>query len=187
MLTIWAEPVGDGVPYATEGPTNGGGLLHPWQTDDYSRWVTRAQMREAVERCDPGNMWYYSGIFRGKPVENSAKATAARHGGRTMMSMIEEFGLPTPYYTDYTELAAAFWRRASAGFSEAVRGEVKIIFGDTVRRRSTWERVEYPSLVANPHVTAIFWALPGTPFRPLWTRGQPALPDGLPGEITRQA
>ncbi|WP_371675136.1 hypothetical protein [Streptomyces sp. NBC_01276] len=145
--------------------------------------MTREQMRHAVERGDPSALWYYSGTYGGKSVEGAAKATAEKYGGRTMMMLIEDLGLPTPYYSDYSERAATFWRWASVGFSEAARGEVRIIFGDAVRRGNTWQRVECPTLMANPRVTAVLWARPGTLFRKLLDGGQcdprGQLPDGV--------
>ncbi|MFJ4313864.1 hypothetical protein ACIP46_01020 [Streptomyces lavendulae] len=180
---IRAEPLGDSVPFAHEGPTNGGGVILPGQTNDFSRWVTREQMRSAVETGDPTALWYYSGTHGGKSVEGAAKATAEKYGGRTMMMLIEDLDLPTPFYSDYSERAAAFWRRASVGFSEAARGEVRIIFGDAVRRGNTWQRVECPTLMANPRVTAVLWAPPGGLFRKLLDGGQRdprrQLPDGI--------
>lgn len=180
---VWAEPVGESVPFAHEGPTNGGGVVLPGQTDDVSRWVTRGQMRCAVERGDPTALWYYSGTHRGKSVEGAAKATAEKYGGQTMMMLIEELSLPTPYYCDYSERAAAFWRRASVGFSEAAQGEVRIVFGDAVRRGNTWQRVECPVLMANPRVTAVLWAPPGGPFRKFLDAGQSDPHDHLPDGI----
>ncbi|MFI6850191.1 hypothetical protein OG535_09545 [Kitasatospora sp. NBC_00085] len=180
---IRAESVGESVPFANEGPTNGGGVVLPGQTDDSSRWVTRAQMRKAVERGDPTAVWYYSGTYRGKSVEEAAKATAEKHGGQTMMMLIEDLNLCTPYYSDYSGKAAAFWRNASLGFSEGARGEVRIIFGDAVRKGNTWQRVECPTLMANPRVDAVLWAQPGTLFRKLLGKGQSdprcQLPDGV--------
>ncbi|MFB7469226.1 hypothetical protein ACFCZ1_38035 [Streptomyces sp. NPDC056224] len=180
---IRAELVSESVPFAHEGPTNGGGVILPGQTNDCSRWVTRKQMHNAVERGDPTALWYYSGTYRGKSVEGAAKATAEKYGGQTMMMLIEDLNLPTPYYSDYSERAAAFWRRASVGFSEAAQGEVRIIFGDAVRRGNTWQRVECPTLMANPRVTAVLWAQPGTLFQKLLYGGQPdpcgQLPDGV--------
>ncbi|MFI8458527.1 hypothetical protein [Kitasatospora sp. NPDC085464] len=170
--SIRAEPLGEWVPYEDRAPTNGGGVVLPGQTDDVSRWVTRAQMRDATRRSGPTALWYYCGTYLGRPVEASAKATAERHGGRTMMMLIEDLGLPTPYYSDYSERAAAFWRNASVGFSEAARGEIRIVFGDAVRRGNTWQRVECPTLMANPHVTAVLWAQPGTAFRQFLSGGQ---------------
>ncbi|MFI5982175.1 hypothetical protein ACIBEA_14975 [Streptomyces sp. NPDC051555] len=181
--TVRAEPVGESVPFAHEGPTNGGGVVLPGQTDDVSRWVTREQMRCAVEGGDPTALWYYSGTYRGKSVEGVAKATAEKYGGRTMMMLIEELGLPTPYYCDYSERAAAFWRRASVGFSEAARGEVRIVFGDAVRRGNTWQRVECPTLMVNPRVTAVLWAQPGGIFRRFLRTGQRDPRDHLPDGV----
>ncbi|MFD9303564.1 hypothetical protein ACFWCB_13100 [Streptomyces sp. NPDC060048] len=180
---IRAELVGESVPFADEGPTNGGGVILPGQTNDISRWVTRGQMRNAVERGDPTALWYYSGTYKGKSVEEAAKATAEKYGGQTMMMLIEDLNLPTPYYADYSERAAAFWRNASVGFSEAAQGEVRIIFGDAVRKGNTWQRVECPTLMANPRVTSILWAQPGTLFQKLLGEGRPdprhQLPDGV--------
>ncbi|MCX5195359.1 hypothetical protein OOK31_15860 [Streptomyces sp. NBC_00249] len=140
-------------------------------------------MRSAVERGDPTALWYYSGTYKGKSVEQAAKASAEKYGGQTMMMLIEDLGLPTPYYCDYSERAAAFWRNASVGFSEAAQGEVRIIFGDAVRKGNTWQRVECPTLMANPRVTSVLWARPGTLFRKLLGEGQPdprhQLPDGV--------
>ncbi|MET9921218.1 hypothetical protein ABZZ04_29685 [Streptomyces sp. NPDC006435] len=180
---IRAEPVGESVPFADEGPTNGGGIVLPGQTDDFSEWATRKQMRNAVKHGDPTALWYYCGTYGGKPVEESAKATARKYGGQTMMMLIEHLNLPTPYYSDYSERAAAFWRNASMGFSEAARGEVRIIFGDVVRKGNTWQRVECPTLMANPYVTAVLWAQPGTPFRKLLDKGQTDPHLQLPDEV----
>ncbi|AUY53073.1 hypothetical protein C2142_33830 [Streptomyces sp. CB01881] len=182
--TIRAELLGEWVPYVDGRPTNGGGVVLPGQTDDMSRWVTREQMRNATKSAGPTALWYYCGTYRGKPVEDSAKATAGKHGGRTMMMLIEELSLPTPYYSDYSERAAAFWRNASVGFSEAARGEIRIVFGDAVRKGNTWQRVECPILMANPHVTAVLWAQPGTLFRQLLSRGQSDPRFQLPAGIT---
>ncbi|MFB0631879.1 hypothetical protein [Streptomyces sp. AB3(2024)] len=180
---IRAEPLGESVPFAHEGPTNGGGVILPGQTNDFSRWVTREQMRSAVESGGPTALWYYSGTYGGKSVEGAAKATAEKYGGRTMMMLIEDLDLPTPFYSDYSERAAAFWRRASVGFSEAARGEVRIIFGDAVRRGNTWQRVECPTLMANPRVTAVLWAPPGGLFRKLLDGGQSDPRCQLPDEV----
>nr|WSX53923.1 hypothetical protein OG409_36400 [Streptomyces sp. NBC_00974] len=136
-----------------------------------------------MERGDPTALWYYSGTHRGKSVEGAAKATAEKYGGQTMMMLIEELSLPTPYYCDYSERAAAFWRRASVGFSEAAQGEVRIVFGDAVRRGNTWQRVECPVLMANPRVTAVLWAPPGGPFRKFLDAGQSDPHDHLPDGI----
>ncbi|MFF7637972.1 hypothetical protein ACFZB9_33215 [Kitasatospora sp. NPDC008050] len=183
LPAIRAELIGDSVPFANEGPTNGGGVVLPGQTNDSSQWVTRAQMRSAVRCGDPSAVWYYSGTYQGKSVEAAAKATAKKYGGRTMMMLIEDLDLCTPYYSDYSGKAAAFWRNASLGFSEAAQGEVRIIFGDAVRKGNTWQRVECPTLMVNPHVTAVLWARPGTLFQKLLGRGQSdprhQLPDGI--------
>ncbi|MFJ5229600.1 hypothetical protein ACIQBJ_06810 [Kitasatospora sp. NPDC088391] len=129
-------------------------------------------MRNATRDGGPTALWYYCGTYRGKAVEESAKATARKYGGRTMMMLIEDLGLPTPYYSDYSERAAAFWRNTSVGFSEAARGEIRVVFGDVVRRGNTWQRVECPVLMANPHVTGVLWAQPGTAFRRLLGPGR---------------
>ncbi|MFI8458524.1 hypothetical protein [Kitasatospora sp. NPDC085464] len=178
-----AEVVDDSVPRETEWLTKNDGIVLPGQTNDAARWVTREQIRSAAEGRDPAALWYYSGTCRGRSVEEATKATAGKYGGETMMMLIEGLGMPTPFYSDYSDRAEAFWRDASAGFSEAARGEVRVVFGDTVRRTGNWHRVECPTLVANPRVTTLLWARPGTLFRPLpatWrTEPRDRLPPGV--------
>ncbi|MFJ1757389.1 hypothetical protein [Kitasatospora sp. NPDC088134] len=157
-----AEPVDESVPLESEWLTKNDGIVLPGQTDDASRWVTREQIRTAAENRVPTALWYYSGTCGGRSVEEATKATARKYGGETMMMLIEDLRMPTPHYSEYSQRAEAFWRNASAGFSEAARGEVRIVFGDTVRKESNWYRVECPILVANPRVTALLWARPGT-------------------------
>ncbi|MFF0623387.1 hypothetical protein [Streptomyces sp. NPDC004296] len=184
--SIRAELVGDSVPSADEGPTNGGGVILPGQTHDFSQWVTRAQIRNAAKRGDPTALWYYCGTYKGKPVEKAARATAKKYGGQTMLMLIEDLNLPTPYYSDYSERAAAFWRNASVGFSEAAQGEVRIIFGDAIRKGNVWQQLECPTLMANPRVTAVLWAQPGTLFQKLLDKGQTDPRFQLPDAVTLQ-
>ncbi len=104
---------------------------------------------------------FWSGIGRGG--DATASSWAAKNGGQTLEMTLAKRGVPLP-------TTSAGWEAASAKFAAGASGNVRVLQSE-VRLSSTWARVEYGALNANPNVMSITSIDPTTGSEVvLWTR-----------------
>ena len=60
-----------------------------------------------------------------------------------------------PDYDENDPSVVDVWDDASRRIAEGAKGDVHVMFGAGRRPGNTWERIEFPALIANPEVTSI--------------------------------
>jgi hypothetical protein len=96
---------------------------------------------------------------RQRNVFPDAQTMAKAKGGMTLEMAVLKAG----FKMSPPGQAGSNWGAASTAFAKNAQGEVHAMLGESVRPQSTWNRIEFPTLKANPKVTKIVAIHPGSP------------------------
>jgi hypothetical protein len=134
------------------------GIIH---TTDKSQWPTQEQMTKQL--VAPANgAWFWSGRKgneNGPDVFPDAQKIAKEKGGMTLEMAVLKAG----FKMSPPGQAGSNWGAASEAFAKNAQGEVHVMLGESVRPQSTWNRIEFNALKANPKVTKIVAIHPMSP------------------------
>ena len=108
----------------------------------------------------PGEAFFWSGLGRGG--DQVSAAIAARRGGTTLEQLSKARGIELPRWDPKNPASLKAWDDASRAYAEGASGTVKAVLGDSIGPTSTWQRIELPTLQANPNVARIIRIDPAT-------------------------
>jgi hypothetical protein len=94
--------------------------------------------------------------------QSAAQALAAKSGGTTLEALVDKRNITIPDWDANRPETVAQWDELSRQYAQGASGKVRAVLGNNLRPGSTWERVELPTLKANPNVTQIITIDPAT-------------------------
>ncbi len=105
----------------------------------------------------PNGSYFWSGQFsNGDSVKQDAKIWANAHGGNTLEGMIEDNNFHAPQWNPNDPSTKDWWRKTSRLYAMKASGNAYFYAGPDRRDNSVWERIELPTLKANPKVNCVY-------------------------------
>ncbi|WP_394844745.1 Hint domain-containing protein [Pendulispora brunnea] len=107
--------------------------------------------------ADPDGAVFWSGRdSKGTDVKESAEAWARANGRNTLEGRIKDQGICSAKWNPKDPTTKDWWRTESRIYAGKASGNAYFFAGSDRRDNSTWDRIEFPQLKANPKVNCVY-------------------------------